>query len=527
MKKETATRPIACNLAPYSVAFAVLLAALVQASTAAAVDVRTVALFGNVAPGTSYNYSFFGAPILNNFNQVAFVAEVEDDQFNTLNGLWSEGSGALSKVALQGESAPGTALSFESIGGGRIYLNNTGQTGFQAILNDSTEGVFSETGLGNALRKVAAGGDPAPGTNDPARVFQPFFGTLGGFNDNGQSTFKGSMPPTASPPGNFPSNGVWSEGSGVLDKIAEFGDGAPDTVAVFNSFGIPAINDNGAISMTAGITSGGTGEGIWTNRSGSLARLAGNGDAAPGGGTFSILFSDTTAINTNGDIVFSANLVGGTVPDGVWVARGGGIDKVAVEGDLAPGGGGATFRASGGTGIEPSFLGLDENGGAAFTSYLSDGRRGLFTEGFGALDAVAISGDLAPDSGGSSFLNVLRWTINGNGEAAFLAQLSDFTSAIFAQDTIGILRRVVGEGDLLEVANGDFREIEFLSFHGLDGSSSASASGFGDDGHLAFRAEFLDGTSGVFVTMVVPEPSTMVLMLLGFVGLRWRLRRRK
>ncbi len=200
---------------------------------------------------------------------------------------------------------------------------------------------------------------------------------------------------------------------------------------------------------------------------------------------------------------------------------------MAVEGDLAPGGGGATFRTAG-TGIEPAILGLDDNGGAAFTAYLSDGRRGLFTEGFGPLDAVALSGDSAPDTGGLTYLNVVRWAINGNGEAAFLAQLSDFSDAIFGQDEFGALHRIVGDGDMLEVAPGDFRQIEFLTFQGLDGSAFGHlnnvSSGFGDDGRIAFEASFLDGSTGVFVTSVVPEPSTLLLLVVGAIALLWRFR---
>ncbi len=495
-----------------------------------AVDVRTVTLSDAAAPGTSFNYSYLSAPIINNSDQAAFIGGIDDNDFSS--GLWSEGSGSLAKVALQGEAAPGTALNFGDFSDPnvRFYLNNSGQAAFQQDLSDfNTAGLFSETGIGNAVQKVAAGGDPAPGTTDPNRVFQPFFGTTGGFNDSGQATFMGDMPPTAAPPGNFPSTGVWSQGSGSLAKVAEEGDGAPGTAGIFNAFATPAINNAGHIAMVGGITGGSSGEGVWTDSSGSLSKVVASGDLAPGGGTFSILFNDTTAINNSDDIVFSARLVGGTVPDGIWVARGGGIDKVAVEGDLAPGGGGAVF-GTGGTGINSTTLGIDAAGDAAFTAYLSDGRLGLYSESFGGLHAVALTGDVAPDTGGLTFIGIVRWTINENGQTAFLAQLSDFSEAIFAQDQSGVLHEVVAEGQSLEVAPGDFRQIEFLSFHGLDGSDAGHennfSSGFSDDGSVGFAASFLDGSSGVFVTQLVPEPSSLVLMGIGIVAVLWGYRRR-
>jgi PEP-CTERM motif len=526
-RKRVSTLPLAIGL------LLTFVASLTSREVPAA-DVRTVTLSDAAAPGTSFNFRDFNAPILNSSDQAAFIAEINDDEFNPSSGLWSEGSGPLANVALQGQSAPGTALDIGTFMDPNVnyYLNNAGQAAFEQTLADfSTAGLFSETGAGNALQKVAAGGDSAPGTTDTNRVFNDTLGITGGFNDSGQATFQAYMPPTAAPPGNFPSNGVWSQGSGTLDKIAEVADAAPGTAAIFDNFYTPSINNSGQVAFVGHINLGGTGDGVWTNVPGPLTRLVGNNDPAPGGGNFSIIFNHTTAINGNGDVAFSAELQGGAVPDGIWVSRGGGIDKVAVEGDVAPGAGGATFSDSG-AGIDATTLGLDSAGDAAFTAQLSDGRFGLFSEAFGGLNPVALTGDVAPDTGGLTFLGIPHWTINDGGQAAFVAELSDFTDAIFAQDQFGTLHEVVAEGQMLEVAPGDFRQIEFLSFQGLNGSDSGHinnfSSGFSADASIAFSASFLDGSSGVFVTqLVVPEPSSLVLFALGFAGLLWRNRRRK
>jgi hypothetical protein len=506
------------------------------ADRAFAVEVRTVALSGDAAPGSAFAFSQFSPPIINGSNQAAFTGAFEDNQASNITGYWSEGSGSLAAVAIEGQSAPSTALNFGEFDdpNNRIYLNENGQAAFQQRLSDfNTSAIFSETGAGNSLVKVIAGGDPAPGTTDPNRVFQPFLGTIGGFNDAGSIAMQGAMPPTGAPPGNFASTGIWSQGGGPLDKVAEVGDAAPGggTFTSVVDFPVPSFNNNGHVAFR-GATTGGPSQGIYNDVSGSLARLVASGDAAPGGGTFA-LFNTTTSINNADNIAFGG-ILSGSVADGIWVSRGGGIDKVAVEGDLAPGGGGAVF-GTGALGIESGFIGLDASGNAAFTSWLSDGTRGLFSEGLGGLHAVAISGDVAPDSGGATYLGVLRWTINSLGQTTFIAQLSDNTDAIFAEDTSGVLHRIVGQGELLEVAPGDFREILTLGFQGLDGSfarfGNNYSSGFNDEGAIGFYASLFDeengDTQGVFVTTSpVPEPSTLVLLALGSLFLLWRRRRK-
>lgn len=493
----------------------------IGASTAMAVDVRTVTLTGATAPGTQLEFFQLSAPVINNSNVVAFTGLVANGPTNT-SGLWSEGLGALANVGLEGQPAPGTALNFGEFDdpNTQIYLNNNGQAAVELRLSDFNHAaIFSQTGAGNALRKVALGGDPAPGATDPNRVFQPFLGPIGGFNDAGQSAFQSGMPPTAVPPGNFPSTGVWSEGSGSLTRIAEAAMAAPGggVFAANVDFAAPAINGAGSVAFV-GTTSNGAAEAVYTNLSGSLARVVGTGNAAPGGGTFSSIFHSTVALNDAGNIAFSAAL-NVTVADGIWVVRNGGIQKVAVEGDVAPGGGGAVFGA-GSPGINTGFIGLDAAGDAAFYATLSNAQRGLFSEGLGGLHGVGLSGTVAPDTGGLLFQNVIDWTINSAGQTAFIAQLSDSSHAIFAEDANGVLHEIVGEGQMLEVAPGDFRQIVVLNFQGINGSSSRfgnnTASGFSADGHTGFFATFADGSSGVFVTALpVPEPATWTLIALG------------
>lgn len=473
--------------------------------SAAQAGVRTVALTDDIAPGTAFNFIGFDPPVINTNGDVAFAASLDTfEETDPTGGVWSEGSGSLAKVALDTEVAPGTTGvhfdPFESFGGLALFLDNSGRSAFGKELEFTTTsnyGVFSEATAGGVLQKVAVTGDSAVGANGADRVYSSI--SLGGYNNNGHAAFRAFMPPAAVPE-NFPSSGIWSEVTGSLGKVTERADPAPGTAGVFDSFDLPATNDSGVVAFAGDIGPGtSTTDGVWvyTLAKTTLTRLVGEGDAAPGGGTFSILFGPAVALNENGDLAFSATLVGGN--EGVWVARNSTIERVALETEVAPGAGGATFDD-----IEEQALGLDEAGHAAFTATLSDGRRGLFMETSGGLEAVVVGsfgsgtpGDVAPDSGGATFVNVVRWATGENEQAAFLGDLSDFTFALFARDSGGTLHRIVGQDDLLEVAPSDSRLVFEPTLRGTD--DGPGTTGINGGGLIAFSVEFDDGSVGVFV----------------------------
>ncbi len=504
--------------------------------------VRTVTLTGDAAPGAGADFSGFEAPILADFDAVAFVGEVDD---GSLSGLWSEGlggTGVLAKVALEGEAAPSAGLNFSSFGGSNFFLNDTGVAAFENTLDDfSTVGFFGQVGTGDALEKILLGDEAAPGTTGD-RNFLPELGRVGGFNSFTDTALHGSLSPTTNTPGGTNSTGIFAGAPTLIDKVSEVGDTAPGTTDDFSQFSIPALSDTRHLAFVANV-GGGTHEGVWRQLDGgSLTRIAGASDTAPGGGTFSILFGNTVAINDAGDVAFTSRLTGTPALEGLWVARNGGIDRVMLGGEAAPDAGGETFGMGAVQGPDTSTLGIADNGDAFFTSILSDGRRGLFGERNGTLEKIAlgqfnaaVTGDTAPDTAGLTFINVVRWAVNGPGQVAFLASLSDDTSAIFATDLAGNLLRIVGEGDSLEVAPGDFRTIEELNFFGLDGSISSNGNnrsqGLNDDGLIAFSATFFDEVSGessagVFVT-AIPEPTSAALLAAGTLLLTSRSRRAK
>jgi hypothetical protein len=292
---------------------------------------------------------------------------------------------------------------------------------------------------------------------------------------------------------------IWTEGAGRgLTLIARQEAPAPGMPAgvYFSSFrhrggtGRPVINDLGQTAFFArvgGPGSSGIFSGIWSEGGGTLHLVARADEPAPGteaGVTFGNFNGDSLVINSMGSTAFGGNVNGPGVSlsnrFGVWLEEASGeLTLVARQGELAPGGG-------------PDLL-------------------------FGNLE----------------FVNLL---LNGAGQIAFQSALTEEggTAAgigIFATDIDGVLRLIVREGELFDVSNDplvqDLRTIKSADLVGTgSGGEDGLASSFNDAGQLAFRLGFTDGSSGVFVATIVPEPSSVVgLWFLCGAMLTWRCRR--
>jgi hypothetical protein len=499
-----------------------------------AATLRTVALSGQQAPGTPDGVNFSMPisstvhPVLNDAGQTAFKATLTGSGVDSTNnfGIWSEGSGSLALVAREGDHAPGTPSGVNfSIFDGPV-LNDAGQTAFKARLTGSgvdgtnytnRRAIWLEDSGSLALVPGSLGVEgtlPTPALNDAGQV--ALIGACGG------------------------SGGIciWSGDSGsptLVVRLSEY---------PFNTLYSPALNDAGRIAFIAG-----SGNSIWSDRSGSLTLVARGGDQAPGtpnGVVFDYIAfyqQQTPELNDAGQTAFTAEVTGSGVDYftnrwGIWSEGSGSLALVARYGDHAPG---TPSGVNFGNGLNAPFEPVLNNAGqVAFKSFLtgsgvdSTNDSGIWSDVSGSLALVAREGDHAPgmpngvvfaDRIGAGFDFAVE--LNDAGQIAFQAKLTDGTNSfgigIWATDRAGALQLIARTGDLLEVAPGDFRTIGGLLF-GLyepTGNSDGRGSGFNNSGQLAFWASFTDGTSGIFVSnrVAVPEPSTLLLGAITLLGL--------
>jgi hypothetical protein len=520
-----------------SIAYAIATSLLVALPSFAA-DFRVVALTGDSAPGTGgADFGFFPTfPDLTNSGLTAFYATTLGGGTNASNneGVWSEGTGSgLSLIARQGNTAPGTSDNFYSFGG-PIYINEFGQTAFQATTGDGTTspyktGIWSE-GAGGGLELVARRGDLAPGTVGSSFDIL----TINAFNNAGQLAFQCIL--SGGEADN--TSGHWRHDSNGLSLIIRVGQHAAGTTGDVNyqQLGPIVMNDSGHVAFATNLVgadvSGFAERGVWSEGHGSgLQLIARTGDPAPGTGP-DTYFSDigqSPSINNAGHIAFYGALQGsGSTPGvnstGIWSeAGGGGLRLVARADDPVtdlPGTELAGFRGQ---------VYLNGVGQTTFVAGIrgpgvdSSNNIALFKEdSAGGLKLIAREGDTAP--GTNAFFLEPDPTINAVGQVAFRSTLtgpgvdSSNNEAIFAEDRNGILRLIAREGQWIDVDPGPLTDLHqimpsSLQFLTRSGNQDGHGSGFNDRGEVVFRAAFENGTDGIFISYLatVPEPATLVV----------------
>jgi hypothetical protein len=457
-----------------------------------------VALSGETAPGTTTTFTTFSGPVINATGQVLFNANLTGGG----SGLWTNPGGTLAKVATTTDIAPGTAATFSQFN--NSVLNANGQVAFSAFLNAGGIGLW--TNPGGTLVKIARNNDAAPGTTTTFSTFSPDAPVL---NNNGQVAFGAGL-------NGGLGNGVWATPGGVLTKVVVTGDAAPGTTSNFVSFFGVVQAANGQVAFRSILASG---SGIWSNPGGVLTKVAANGDAAPGT-AFTFTNFGTPITNASGQVVFNAGTTGGASGNGIWSNPGGVLTKVVAFGDAAPG-------------TSTTFLGgfrdstLNDSGQVAFVANLNltGVPSGIWTDVGGVLTKVAATNDSAPGTTGS-FSTFDGPALNANGHMAFTARLtlggsvtSTNDTGLWIRDSDGTVQLVLREGDLFDIdGDGPGTTTKTIS------QIAMSAAGHSDSNQFALRLTFTDGTQGIYFTPV-PEPVGL-LAVCGVVGLGGWLGRR-
>jgi hypothetical protein len=287
----------------------------------------------------------------------------------------------LREVVRTGTNAPvPQQLSFVS----GFSLNSQGQSAF---IGDG--GLFLRSGGNNTI--VAAFGDGAPGGGSFISVSAP------SINLAGQIVFRGEV---SSPS----SSGLFLFSGGKVTQLIADGALAASGDVVFPD--TPSINDGGAVAFVSFI-----GNGLFLSSNASISKLAGPGDPAPGGGTFSSFSSPS--INHAGQVVFTAFLSTGS--QGIFLASAGTITKIVAEGDVFPDGG-MFFFALG----DPS---INDAGDVAFSG-LANGPSadsGLYLYSGGHLSVVVPAFTPIASLGGDLLLPQSA-SLNNTGQIAFISQ---------------------------------------------------------------------------------------------------------
>jgi hypothetical protein len=356
-------------------------------------------------------------------------------------------------VAALGTAAPA--------GGNYVFLFNARlnarpEVAFDAVLSGpSHTGVF--VGDGRTTSALALGGNPDPAAGDLGFAINPFITRKGDvvFDGNGAGIFtssKGEIVPLVQ-------DGDQAPGGGTLTPLAH------------------AVNDRGAIAYLAQLRDSTATQGIFrTDGTGTVA-IARDDIDAPTGGSFTSLFDPV--INERGQVVFKAEMAGGTADFGIFRGDGWDLTPIFVANQIAPGGG--TFMDFG----SPA---LNARGQVAAVGLLTDSAssNGLFRGDGTNTVAIALEGQAAPKGGKyasrATFPGPLR--LNDRGEAVFHARLEGGASSdgIFRGNGEGTAT-VALAGTIAPGTTGTFEQFFDIEL--------------GNDGRVAFIASLVVGEGGV------------------------------
>jgi hypothetical protein len=462
-------------------------------------DIAMVLANGDPAPGTGENYTGFGDVVINDAGVIAFHGFVIGPGNS---GLWRLSDAALEQLVATGEVPPGApdGQTLDWIDG--ILLPQSSDTVvFRTEFSGSEEAYYSVDSSG--LAPIAIEGQTAPGTD---AVFMWIYPSMRVSND-GKIAFYGTLEGGSSTSGN--STGIWSGGAGDLALVARQGDSAPggggDTWFVLDQW--PRISPTGTVGFASVLFGFNGYAGVWT------------GAPTPGAPSVFASLADyrSSFLSENDELLFIEFLSESAEPARLRAGLPGDFRTVISDGEEAPGlPPGVTVYASW-PWLEAR---MNRHRQVAFrTETVEETRRlGLWSEGSGNLELLALQGELAPDTGGLHFDEIEAFELNDLGQTAFVAKLDGLSGRGLFLANPGDPPLLVARGEgWFQVAPGDIRQVSGVnaSLESADFLKRNERGALNNVGELIFSLSFYDGTSGIFVASV-PEPDGT---LLSFVAL--------
>src|SRR5262249_10444595 len=254
-------------------------------------------------------------------------------------------------------------------------LNDADKVAFGAAVTgaQANEGVFMATG--GSLKVIALSGTDAPGVPG---------GTLVEFDTPALNKAEEVVFGAKVRQGRETLEALYLYSGGKLRKLLTSGDRTP-LGGTFANFGVPAINNRGAIAFPAVLQHAATLGGIFVAGTRDLRLLVGAGDSASG--AMLVRFSERVAINDEDRVALGPHLSEkGVTGEAVPLAGTSGLTEVAGGGDTPPGGG--NFSAFG---AGPTFGPADR---VAFVAAIDGGPGplGIDVRQGGMLARVAVGG---------------------------------------------------------------------------------------------------------------------------------------
>jgi hypothetical protein len=255
------------------------------------------------------------------------------------------------------------------------------------------------------------------------------------------------------------------------------------------------VNADGWIAFYSSVVRSNAREGIFLATGSRILKVAALGDSVPGGGTLSEFAKHPLpALNDAGNIAFGAAIVGARASEGLFLAANGSLKAIALSGTEAPG-------ILAGTFVEfdvPALNNLDD------VVFLATVRRGrevmpvLYLWSQGKLRKLIAAGDIVP--GGGTFAQFGVPAINNKGVVAFPATVEhgNVLGGLFLAGTVS-LRLLVGAGETSPGGAMLTRFSERVALSDSDKVAFGAHLGSGARAEGVFVAHAIDGIQQVAV----------------------------
>jgi len=299
-------------------------------------DVTPVVIAGQTIPDGNGEFYDFGGWTINDQDEVSFWSSIQNGggPLLTTNGIFvGHKDGTISQLIRSKDPAPGEPNLIYSLNP-PTPINPAGQFTFSAEISDSHFGTGNNYGLYLAnssgdIARLARSFYPAPGTG---YLFGYF--VIAKVNDDGVTTFSASLIDSF---GGFHGYGIFTATeTGLLKTIAYSGQTAPNDLGTYSAFDLSVARSNAGKEAFTGYYEGDNpGSGIFVGGGNRQSALVLSGKTAPGGSVFAGFGS--AGINKSGMVGFAAQLDDSLGFNGIFIARGKRVFKVAQAGDFVAG----------------------------------------------------------------------------------------------------------------------------------------------------------------------------------------------